>query len=271
MTIDLQAVRGVVLDMDGVLWRGDTVQPQVDEFFTFCQRHDIGFAFATNNSTKTVDMYVERLNGIGIPTQPEQVITSAVATADYIAQRYEPGTPVYIIGGPGIRQGLARRGFVEDPVNAQIVVVGMDFEVTYARLRTAALLIRAGAIFIGTNGDRTFPIPEGLAPGNGSLLAAIHAATDIEPIVIGKPETAMFEVALRRLDTQPEQTLMVGDRLETDILGAQRAGLQTALVLTGITTSEQAKTDAIQAGGVFDSLAGLHAAWAAALDESGVG
>lgn len=269
MTIDLQAIRAVVLDMDGVLWRGDTVQPQVDAFFTFCQQHDIKFAFATNNSTKTVDMYVERLNGIGIPAQPEHVITSAVATTDYIAQRYEAGTPVYIIGGPGIRQGLTERGFVEDPVDAELVVVGMDFEVTYAKLRTAALLIRNGATFIGTNGDRTFPIPEGLAPGNGSLLAAIQAATDVEPIVIGKPETAMFEVALRRLGTQPEQTLMVGDRLETDILGAERAGLQTVLVLTGITTAEQAETDAIQADGVFESLSALYAVWAATKDKNG--
>ncbi|MCD4685078.1 MAG: HAD-IIA family hydrolase [Anaerolineae bacterium] len=266
MTVDLRTIRAVVLDMDGVLWRGTEVQPGVAEFFAFAARHEIGYAFATNNSTKTVGMYVERLTGIGIPVEPDQIITSAVATADYISQTYPAGTPVYVIGGAGIREGLAERGFPEAPGRAKLVVVGMDFDVTYKRLKTAALHIRAGATFIGTNGDRTFPIPEGLAPGNGSILAAIQAATDVEPLIIGKPETAMFEVALRRLEVAPEQALMVGDRLETDILGGQRAGMRTAVVLTGITTPEMARTASVQADVVYDSLAALHAAWRGVLE-----
>jgi 4-nitrophenyl phosphatase len=252
--------------MDGVLWRGGDVLPGVDAFFAFLQQHDIAFALATNNSTKTVESYVEHLNRIGVPARPEHVITSSVATADYVSHHYPPGTPVYIIGQAGIREALAARGYPEDPANAKIVVVGLDFEVTYDKLKTAALRIRAGADFIGTNGDRTFPTPEGLVPGNGSLLATIQTATDVEPIVIGKPETAMFTVALERLGTTADQTLMIGDRLETDILGAQRAGLPTALVLTGITTAEEARVAAIQADGVYDSLATLHAGWAACLE-----
>ncbi len=149
--------------------------------------------------------------------------------------------------------------------------MGMDFEVNYDKFRIAALRIRAGADFIGTNGDRSFPIPEGLAPGNGSLLALLETATDVAPIVIGKPERAMFDVALRRLGTTPEQTLMIGDRLETDILGAQRAGLKTAVVLTGITTAEEAAQSPIQADAVFESLQTLYTSWAAALNGSKVG
>ncbi len=268
MAIDFQAIKAVILDMDGVLWRGDEVLPGGEAFFAFCQQHDIAYAFATNNSTRTVEMYIEKLGGIGISARPEQIITSAVATADYIAREYPVDTPVYVIGGAGIRQALARKGFRENSEQPGLVVVGMDVEVTYEKLKVATLLIRDGAVFIGTNGDRTFPIPEGLAPGNGSILAAIQTATDVKPLVIGKPETAMYDVALRRLQAQAGQTLMVGDRLETDILGGQRASLQTALVLTGITTHEQAAKDTIQADGVFDTLAALHATWAAALDGS---
>jgi 4-nitrophenyl phosphatase len=261
MSIDFSSIRGVILDMDGVLWRGGQTLPGIADFFAFVQQHDIAFALATNNSTKTVETYVDQLNRVGVPAGPDQVITSAVATAEYISAGYPTGTRVYIVGQDGIRQALIARGYVEDAAQPAIVVVGMDFHITYEKLKLATLGIRAGADFIGTNGDRTFPLPEGLAPGNGSLLAAVEAATDVQPTVIGKPGTAMFEVALERLGTAPEHTLMIGDRLETDILGGQRAGLPTALVLTGITTPEQAEQDAIQADRVFDHLAALHTTW----------
>lgn len=263
MTLDFTGIRAAILDMDGVLWRGDEVLPGVIDFFAFCQRERIAFAFATNNSTKTVEMYTQRLNTIGIPARPEQVVTSAVATAEYVARHYPPETPVYIIGGTGIRQALAAHGFREDADRAQLVVVGMDTALTYDKLKIAALRIREGAAFIGTNGDRSFPLPEGLAPGAGSILAAIETATDVTPLVIGKPETTMVEVALRRLGARADETLMVGDRLETDILGGKRAGMLTALVLTGIATAAEAAHDAVQADAVFDSLAALHAEWEA--------
>lgn len=266
MTVDFRSIRAAILDLDGVVWRGEEVLPDAAEFFLFLQRQGIGFALATNNSTKTVQMYVDRLRRIGIPAEPEHVITSAVATADYLSQRYAPGTPVYIIGGDGIREALLERGFREDPQTAELVVVGMDPALTYQKLKIATLRIRAGARFIGTNGDRTFPLPEGIGPGNGSILAAIETATDTAPLVIGKPATAMFEVALRRLGTDPQQTLMIGDRLETDILGGQNAGLKTAVLLTGVTTAEQAAQSAIRADAVFESLAALFRAWQALLE-----
>lgn len=263
MPIHFSAIRAVVLDMDGVLWRGNEVLPGVADFFSFLQRNSVPFALATNNSTKTVESYLERLNSIGVPAGAPQVITSAVATADYMSHRYPAGTPVYIIGREGIRQALADRGYPVDPERAQVVVVGLDFSVTYDMLKTATLRVRGGAAFIGTNGDLTFPTPEGLIPGNGSLLAALQAATDTIPTVIGKPQSAMFETALERLGTQPEETLMIGDRLQTDIAGAKRAGWKTALVLTGTTTAEEAADFDQPPDAVFDSLAGLHAAWIA--------
>jgi 4-nitrophenyl phosphatase len=260
-SITFDCIRAVVLDMDGVLWRANTIMPGVAEFFAFLQQREFEFAFATNNITQTVEAYVEKLSGFGIPAAPHQIITSAVATADYMRQTYPPDTPLYIIGEEGIRQALSAQGFSEDPLRAEVVVVGMDNTVTYAKLKTATLLIGKGAAFIGTNGDRSFPVPEGIAPGAGSILAAIEAATDVTPVVIGKPETAMFKVALQRLRAAPDQVLMIGDRLETDILGAQRAGLSTALVLTGVTSRELAESSEIQADGVFESLQALHEAW----------
>ena len=264
MTPDLASIDAVALDMDGVLWRSSQVMPGIPSFFDFLAQHDIPFAFATNNSMTSVAAYVERLRAIGIPARPDQVVTSAVATADYISRRYPASTPLYIIGDDGIRSALTERGFHEDPPNAQVVVVGLDFAATFDKFKLATLRIRAGADFIGTNGDRTFPLPEGLVPGNGALLALLETATDVAPVVIGKPERVMFDVTLERLGTAPEHTLMIGDRIETDIVGAQRAGWQTALVLTGVTTAEQAAADG-RAGAVFDTLETLRRAWEAAL------
>ncbi len=266
MMIPFSSLRAVVLDMDGVLWRANQVLPGVAEFFTFVQQQRIAFALATNNSTKTVESYVEQLNRAGVPAQPEQVITSAVATADYIRRHYPVDTPLFIIGESGLHETLAACGYHEDPARAKVVIVGLDMQLTYEKLKIATLRIRAGADFIGTNGDRTFPVPEGLVPGNGSLLAAVQAATDVEPVLIGKPGKFMFDVALEHLGSTPQQTLMIGDRLETDILGARQAGLSSALVLTGVTSADQAREDAVQADGVFADLLALVQAWQVALE-----
>lgn len=259
------SIRTVISDLDGVLWRGATPLPHVAEFFTFLREHGITYAVATNNSMNTPEMYVEKLAQVGVPITRERIVTSAVATAEYLTHRYPPGTPVYIIGQTGLRQALAERGYREDAEGAQVVVVGLDTNVNYAMLKQATLLIRAGAEFVATNSDRTFPSPEGLVPGAGSVLAAIEAATDCTPTVIGKPEPAMFDVAREILGTAPEETLALGDRLDTDILGGMRAGLPTALVLTGITSREEAEASTIRADGIYADLGALQAAWAEAL------
>jgi len=264
MTIDFRSIRAVVLDMDGVLWRGGLPLPGVREFFAFVQAQAIPYALATNNSTTSVEAYVKRLADAGVPASPAQIITSAVATAEYVRRHYPPDTPVYIVGEAGLHQALADNGFRFDPDAARLVIAGLDRSLTYEKLKIAASRIRAGADFIGTNPDRTFPVPEGLIPGAGTMLAAIQAATDVAPRVIGKPEPPMFEVAVERLGATPDTTLMIGDRLDTDILGASRAGLRTALVLTGITTAEDAHKSTIRPDAVFEDLPALNAAWQAA-------
>jgi 4-nitrophenyl phosphatase len=189
------------------------------------------------------------------------VITSASATADYMRQHYPTGTKVYIVGGNGLRESLTNAGFevVED--GAQVVAAGIDPQLTYEKLKRATFQIRAGADFIGTNPDKTFPTPEGLTPGAGSVLAAIAAATDRQPIVIGKPETPMLETALRIMGTAAAQTLMVGDRLDTDILGGQCAGMKTAFVLSGVSTREDIARTGIIPDGIYEHLLDLTHAW----------
>jgi 4-nitrophenyl phosphatase len=256
---DFRAIAGVVLDMDGVLWRSAEILPGVPDFFLFLRRCGIPFVLATNNSTRNARDYVARASSLGIPVGDDQVVTSGQVTAEELARNHPPGTPIYVIGSESLADLLTKYGYIVDPGHAQVVVVGLDMKFTYDKLQTAGRLILAGAEFIGTNGDRTLPMPDGLAPGNGSILAAIQAMTGCAPRLMGKPESAMFHAALKRLNTPPERTLMIGDRLDTDIAGAQRAGLRAALVLSGV--SGAGDVGSIVPDAVYDDLAALYAAW----------
>jgi 4-nitrophenyl phosphatase len=198
--------------------------------------------FATNNSTRTVDEYQKRLENFGVPTEPWQIVTSGIATAEMLSKRFPNGGPIYLIGEVGIQDALAQKGFYPSEVEVLAVVAGADRGINFEKLRKATLLIRRGIPFYATNPDRTFPTPEGLIPGAGAILAAIQAATDIQPIIAGKPEKWMLEICLNRMQTIPQETLVVGDRLETDILSGQNCGCRTALVLSGVTNLEQAMT-----------------------------
>lgn len=249
--------------MDGVLWRGNEALPGLIELFDFCKQNELPFILATNNSRKTQSDYVHKLAHLGVDgIQQHHIITSGTATADYLQMNYPAGTRLYVVGGDGLKQILAQAGFdLIEEGQAELVVVGIDFDMTYNRMRNAALQIRAGARFIGTNPDASFPSPSGLVPGAGSFLALLQTATDVKPLVIGKPEAAMFESALRMLGTQPHETLMLGDRIGTDITGAQAMGIRTALLLTGVETQETLANSPIQPDMVFDGLPELLAAW----------
>ncbi len=259
--LDLKSFRYLITDMDGVLWRGHDPLPGLVEFFQFLRQHHIQFVCATNNASTLGEKLAERLQGWGADVRPEEIVTSSSATADYLATILPAGARLYVIGMEGLRVPLRDKGFefAEDHVEA--VVVGIDWNVTYNHLKRAALNIRAGAKFIGTNGDRTFPNPEGIVPGNGALLAAIETATDVKPIVMGKPEPVLYQMSLKRMNAVPEQTLVLGDRLETDILGAVRLNLKSALVLSGVTTRAQLALSDYQPDGVFDDITALQNAW----------
>jgi len=234
-------IQGLIIDMDGVLWRGDEPIGNLPRVFSELQRKGLKFILATNNATRSIEGFQSRLKGFGVKIHPHQIINSPVATALYLKKQFPQGGNVFIIGESGLVSALADQGFQHSDQQVLAVVAGMDRDITYASLAKATLLIRAGVPFIGTNPDRTYPIPEGLVPGAGAILAAIEAATDCHPTIIGKPSPAMYEAALERMEITAGQALVVGDRLETDIAGAQALGCQTAVVLSGVSTISQVK------------------------------
>ena len=251
----LERVRGIAFDMDGVLYRGEQPLPAAAELVAELEKRGIGFVMVTNNATKTPEEYAAKLARMGMTVPAERIVTSAIATRDWMRQRYEPGTTVYVLGMAALQQAIYDGGyFVPAGRDAQVVVNGADFTLTYEKLKIATLAIRAGADWIATNADRTFPSEEGLIPGSGAIVAALQAATDRAPIVIGKPEPAMVLRAADLLGVPPDQLLVVGDRLDTDILAGQRAGSFTALVLTGVSTLTDVRASTVQPDIVLDDL-----------------
>jgi 4-nitrophenyl phosphatase len=262
MNIDLlRDLHHLIVDMDGVLYRGKEAIPGTGAFLDFLREQGIGFLLATNNSTKTPGQYVDKLAEMGVSVRPGEILTSAQATADYLRNIAPRDTRVFVVGMDGLFSALREAGFALVEDNADYVVAGMDFNVCYERLSQATLQIRAGARFIGTNADRTFPSERGITPGAGALLALLETATGVTPTVIGKPGTALVEQALAHLGAHPSTTGMLGDRLDTDILAGRRAGLVTLLVLSGVTAADTLAGSEIQPDLVFRDVGHLHAVW----------
>ncbi len=227
--------------MDGVLWKDTDPIGDLPAIFAKIRRHNIKFMFATNNATRSVADYVVKLKDMGVEVEPWQIVNSAMAVGYLLKEYYPEGGPLFVIGESGLKTSLHEAGFYEDDKDPLAVVVGLDRQITYEKLAKATLLIRSGKKFIGTNPDKTYPIPAGLVPGAGAIITTVEASTDVVPEYAGKPAPAMFTLALKRLGTQPEETLAVGDRLETDLAGGQLAGMQTAMVLSGVATPETIK------------------------------
>jgi len=257
---NLHSIEGLLIDMDGILYRGSEPISGAKEFIILLQREGTPSLLLTNNSTRTPAHCVTKLAQMGIEVEKDDVLTSAQATALYMARVAPPRARVYVIGEEGLRSALREKGYALSE-DAEFVVVGMDTHLTYEELKAATLLIRGGAKFIGTNSDKTFPSEKGIVPGNGAILAALEAATGIAPTVVGKPEPIIFELALAKLGTDRERTAIIGDRLETDVLGGQRFGLITILVLSGITTPQELENSPLKPNFVFKNMKCLHQAW----------
>jgi 4-nitrophenyl phosphatase len=242
--LDLRTVRGVLFDMDGVVYVGNRVLPGVQQMLDYLEQTGRKWLCVTNNASKTPAQFVEKLTDMGIRARPEQILGSAEATAGWLAEQIQfhgwPGGKIIMVGQDGLRAALKHHGFetTTEPTEATYAIAGINFELTYEELARTALAIRNGAKFIGTNSDLSYPSERGLLPGAGSILALLTAATGVEPTVIGKPNPGMYDQAIRRLGLQPEQTMMVGDRYDTDISGALTMGLATTGVLTGVSTRQ---------------------------------
>jgi 4-nitrophenyl phosphatase len=241
-TFDIDAIRGLIIDMDGVLWRGAQPVGDLPAVFERLRRFGLQFTLATNNATLSPGQYAEKLRSFGVELDEAHIINSAQAAARLAARAFPQGGPVYIVGENGLVQALDEQGFYHSESDVLAVVAGLDRSLTYEKLRRAALFLRSGAAFFGTNPDLTYPAPGGeLEPGAGTILAALEAASGIKPVTAGKPEPGMYQVAMERMRTEPSETLVIGDRLDTDISGAQALGCPTALVLSGVSTREEAR------------------------------
>jgi len=251
-------IRALIIDMDGVLWHGIQPLPGLIDFFQTLRNKQIRFILATNNASLTAEQYVNKLSQMGVSVTLDEVLTSAMATALYLAENTEPSaTRVFVVGEDGAKQPLIDRGFTltglyelnsrdEPNKGANVVVCGKDATLTWDKLATATLNIRAGAKFIGTNADTTLPTEYGITHGNGAILAALQVATGVTPTIIGKPEPIMYQQAIELLGVDPSETVAIGDRLETDILGAVRTGIRSLMVLTGVSTEEDLKASDYQ-------------------------
>jgi 4-nitrophenyl phosphatase len=236
----LASTTALILDMDGVLWRDTESIGDLKSIFKRIDQLGLHVIFATNNATRTIHHYVKALETFGIYSDPEQIITSATAVVCLLKSMFPSGGPVCIVGEQGLIDACSENGYYHSDTEALAVIAGMDRYLTYTKLQTATLLLRKGVPFIGSNPDNTFPTPLGLVPGAGSILAALSAASSVIPVIAGKPEPIMYEIALKRLNETADHVLVVGDRPETDIAGAQKIGCRTALVLSGVTNEIQA-------------------------------
>ncbi len=257
-------IRGLICDMDGVLWRGKSGLPGVEDFFALIEALHLEHVLVTNNSSRTPAQYVQKLADLGVVTHKKHVLNSATATAHYIAG-LQPGATVYAMGGPGVREAIEAYGLVfcedDDVAAVDFVVIGWDQQLTWKKLAAATRLILDGAGFVGTNPDLTFPLETALAPGNGAQIAALEAATGMVATVIGKPWPLLYQQAMAQMGTTPDTTLVIGDRLDTDILGGIRLGLPTALVLTGISQEEELAHSPIRPTVVLQGLPDLVRVW----------
>ncbi|ULM96874.1 TIGR01457 family HAD-type hydrolase [Peribacillus frigoritolerans] len=249
----MKSYKGYLIDLDGTMYRGTEQIAEAAGFINDLRKRDIPYLFVTNNSSRTPAQVADKLRSIGISTEDDQVFTTSMATANYIAEQ-KKGATVYVVGEEGIIEALKEKGMKLVEEHPDYLVMGIDRGINYEKLSKACHAVRNGAVFISTNGDIAIPTEQGLLPGNGSLTSVVSVSTQVQPIFIGKPESVIVEQALRVLGVPKEETIMVGDNYDTDILAGINAGIDTLLVHTGVTTKERLKQYKEQPTHVVDTL-----------------
>jgi 4-nitrophenyl phosphatase len=233
----MKQYKGYLIDLDGTMYRGKERILEACEFVQKLHQKGIPYLFVTNNSTRTPEQVARKLRTFEIPAEDHQVFTTSQATANYISSKKE-NAGVYVIGEEGIQHAIKEKGLTITEHEPDFLVMGLDRTISYEKLATACIAVRNGATFISTNGDIAIPTERGLLPGNGSLTSVVAVSTEVNPIFIGKPEKIIMEQALKEIGTPMEETLMIGDNYQTDILAGINAGLDTLLVHTGVTTPQ---------------------------------
>jgi glycerol 3-phosphatase-2 len=239
-------VDGIVCDLDGVIYRGHQGVPYAVESLLSALSSGVKVVYATNNASRSPAEVAAHLDSLGLPGPGSRVVTSAQAGAGYVAKRCPAGSRVLAVGGPGVSLALHEVGLL--PVTAQMtsartptlgeppaaVLQGYGAQVDWNDLAEAAYAVQAGALWVATNIDSTLPTDRGVAPGNGALVAAVRQAVNVDPVVVGKPHTPLYELSVSVLGTSIEATLAIGDRLDTDIMGATAAGMDSLFVFGGV-------------------------------------
>lgn len=227
-----------LMDMDGVLIRGTQLIPGADQFIERLRAAGKPFLILTNNSMYTPRDLHARLQRIGLAVQPEELFTSGLATAQFLKQQ-KPGGTAYVIGEAGLTTALHDAGYVLTDANPDYVVIGETITYSFQRLTQAIRLIMDGARFIATNPDVIGPTETGMVPATGAVAALIAEATGVKPYFVGKPNPLMMRAALRQIGGHSESSVMIGDRMDTDIIAGTESGMRTVLVLSGVTRAEQ--------------------------------
>lgn len=242
-------ISGFLIDLDGTLYLGSEPVTGSKEFIEWLTQNTIPFLLLTNNSTRTPSQVREKLQKMGITVDESKIYTSANTLGDYLRENYPGAHRALVIGEDGIMEELRNCQWevVYEHQEAEFVIVGLDQNVNYKKLREAVLAIQRGAKFIACNRDSAFPTPAGLLPGAGAIVNAITTVVGIEPVVLGKPNDYIIKYAVKRLGTDLKETAIVGDRLDTDVLLGKKMGMITVLVMTGVPKGveevEQAKPD----------------------------
>jgi NagD protein len=249
-------IENYLMDMDGVLVREDRLIPGADTFVRRLQELGRRYLVLTNNSIYTQRDLSARLALLGLDVPPGAIWTSALATARFLDQQRPNGT-AYVIGEAGLTTALHEVGYILAEREPDYVVLGETRSYSLQRITQAIRLIAAGARFIATNPDPAGPSPEGIVPATGSVAALISRATGVEPYYVGKPNPLMMREALRAIEAHSQSTAMVGDRMDTDVVAGMEAGMQTILVLTGITSREMAERFPYRPSLIVDSVADL--------------
>jgi NagD protein len=248
--------RSWLLDMDGVLAWEDHVIPGADRFLARLRELELPFLLLTNNSIHTRRDLSARLRVNGLDVPEESIWTSALATARFLEEQC-PGGTAFVIGEAGLTTALHEAGYTMTDLQPDYVVLGETRTYGFERITHAIRLVMSGARFIATNPDPTGPSPAGPIPATGSIAALISRATEVEPYFVGKPNPLMMRSALNALGAHSESTTIVGDRMDTDVVAGLEAGLETILVLSGVTTRPQAERFPYRASRIVDSVADL--------------
>ncbi|NLL83486.1 MAG: HAD family hydrolase [Lentisphaerae bacterium] len=234
------SVRGIICDMDGVIYHGNALLPGAATYIEWLQRTNIPFLFLTNSSERSPRELSEKLERMGVSINESHFYTSAMATSAFLSSQC-PGGSAYVIGQPGLINAIYEAGFSINDVNPDYVVIGETPSYNYESITKAVMLVRNGAKLIGTNPDLTGPVELGIVPACGALVAPIELATGVKAYFVGKPNPIIMRSALRILSCQREFALIVGDRMDTDIIAGIEAGIKTVMVLSGVTQPDDMK------------------------------